>query len=166
VKPVIPLAALAAGAGLAAILGAAQALGGSGNLKGQIPAPVIPRLTAIAYQWAAREGDPSPESVLAVQSTRTAALHLADPADIIPDSSHTPVYLVVERGYFHPTGLEGIRLPRTQTAPSNLELILSAKNLEVLDYGLGPGSKHTPTVTLTMLQRVGPASALVAPARR
>jgi hypothetical protein len=98
VKPVIPL--LAAAVGLAATLGAMQARVGSGDLKGQIPAGVIPRLTAVVYQWAAREGDPSPESVLAVRTTRAAALHLADPADTIPDSGHTPVYLVVERGIF------------------------------------------------------------------
>jgi hypothetical protein len=160
VKPVIPLAVLAAGVGLAATLGAMQARIGSGDLKGQIPAGVIPRLTAVAYQWAAREGDPSPESVLAVRTTRAAALHLADPADTIPDSGYTPVYLVVESGHFHSTGLEAIRLPGP--TPSNLELILSSRNLVVLDYGLGRGSKHRPTVTLTMLQRLGPASALVA----
>src|SRR5262249_49339594 len=83
----------------------------------------------------AREGDPSPESVLAVRTTRAAALHLADPADRIPDSAHTPVYLVVERGHFHSIGLEAIRLPGTRKTPSNLELILSSRNLEVLDYG-------------------------------
>jgi hypothetical protein len=54
-------------------------------------------------------------------------LGLADPADAIPGSGHTPVYLVVERGHFHPTGVAAI--PRTA---ANLELILSAK-MEVLD---------------------------------
>jgi hypothetical protein len=82
-------------------------------------------------------------------------LHLADPADMIHGSSHTPVYLVVEGGHFHPTGIAGI--PRS--AP-NLELILSAKKLEVLDYGVGRGGKHRPTVTLVMLQRLGPVSQL------
>ena len=166
VKPAIPLAALAASVVLAATMGVAQAIAGSEDVPGQISAVVIPRLTAIAYQWAAREGDPAPESVLAVRTTRAAALHLADPADTIPDSSHIPVYLVVERGHFHPTGLSAIRLPGTKTATSNLELILSATNLEVLDYGLGPGSKHRPAVTLSMLERLGPASVLVAPARQ
>lgn len=153
--PVVPLAALGAGVGLAAMLGVTQAAKSCTSSKGQIPAAVIARLTAVAYQWAAREGDSSPQSVLAVRTTRAAALHLADPADMIPGSSHTPVYLVVERGHFHPTGIAGI--PRSAT---NLELILSAKKLEVLDYGVGRGSKHRPTVTLVMLQRLGPVSQL------
>jgi len=160
VKPVIPLTGLAAGIALAAIVGATQALSDSGHLRGQVPPAVVPRLTAVAYRWAASEGDPSPTSVLAVRTTRAAALHLADPADTVPDSGRTPVYLVVERGHFHPTGLEGIRLPGTQVPALNLELILSVRNLEVLDFGLGRGGKHRPTVTLTMLQGLGPVSAL------
>jgi hypothetical protein len=129
-------------------------------VKGQIPAAVIPKLSAAAYQWAAREGDPSPESVLAIRMTRAAALHLADRADRIPHSDRTQVYLVVERGHFHPTGLAAARLPGSQSSAPNLELILSAKNLAVLDMGIGRGNKLTPTVTLSMLQRIGPVSKL------
>jgi hypothetical protein len=157
-KPVVRLAALGAGAGLAAILGVTQAVS-SASVRGQIPVAVFPRLTAVAYQWAAREGDNSPQSVLAVRTTRGAALHLADPADIIPGSSRTPVYLVVERGHFHPTGIAAMRLPGTRTL-SDLELIFSSRNLEVLDYGVGRGSRHRPTVTLVMLERLGPVSRL------
>jgi hypothetical protein len=162
VKPVIPLAALVAGVGLAATFGVTQVGVGSADVKGQIPAAVILRLTAAAYSWAAREGDPSPESVLAVRTTRAAALHIADRADRIPHSRGTPVYLVVERGHFHPSGKSA--LPSwIKTPVPNLELILSANNLVVLDIGVGRGSKHSPTVTLSMMQRVGPVSRLVAP---
>ena len=163
-KPVIPLAGLAAGVGLAVIAGVTQAAVGPAWVKGQIPAAVIPKLTRVAYDWAASEGDRSPESVLAIRTTRAKALHIADRADTIPNSSHTLVYLVVENGHFHPTGFLAVRLPGTRTPVPNLELILSVASLTVLDMGVGRGSKYRPTVTLNMLEKVAPVSRLIAPA--
>ena len=63
-------------------------------------------------------------------------------------------------GVTHVAKNAGSRLPGTRMAPPNLELILSAKKLEVLDYGVGRGGKHRPTLTLAMLQRLGPVSQL------
>ena len=161
VKPAMPLAALAAGAGLAAALALTQAVARAGDPKGQIPAAVLPRITALAYQWAAREGDPSPTSVLAVRTTLAKAMGIADRADNIPGSARKPVYLIIEKGRFHPTGLMAIPGPQP-----DLELIVGANHLIIDDAGVGRGSKLTPTVTFSMLQRLGPVTRLAPPPSR
>jgi hypothetical protein len=159
VKPVIPIAALAAGVVLAATLGVTQAVANTGDRKGQIPATVIRRLTVLAYQWAAREGDRSPSSVLAVRTTLAKAMRMADRADTIPDSGDKPVYLVIEKGHFHPTGLLAMPGP----PKPDLELIFGANHLIIDAVGAGYGSKLTPTVTFSTLQRLGPVTRLSPP---
>jgi len=159
------LAAIATGVGVAAIIGVSQSGVGSADVNGvKIPAAVLPKLAKLAHQWSLREGDRSPSSVLAVRTTRFDALRLADPADRIPRSRGQAVYLVVETGRFTPRGIAAPPGWAPSSQP-NLVLILDAKTLAILDYGVGGRGVHAPRVTLKMLQGLGPVSRLVSHAR-
>ena len=159
------LAALAVtAAGVAVIAAVTQAGVGSADENGvKVPAAVLPQLAARAYQMAAAAGDKSPSSVRVVRTTMAQATRVTEPGQWIPRATRSqPVYLIIESGHFVPSGVPA---PPGGTLPSgpDLEIIISARSMAILTYGIGRGSPRTPTVTLGTLRSLGPVSALAAP---
>jgi len=124
---------------------------------------VIGALTAAAYRQAAIEGDASPAFASVVATTEAKALAVADTAATVPGAARIAVYLVVMRGHFTPAG---IPVPPGFVPPSgpDLEMLFSARTLQLLVMGVGGPGVHTPTVTTPMLLRLGPVTTLSSPA--
>jgi hypothetical protein len=131
--------------------------------RGSVPAAALPGLAAAAYRQAAAEGDRSPVSAHVVLTTEAKALAMADTAATIRGAARVPVYLVIMRGHFTPAG---IPVPPGFVPPSgpDLEMLFSTSTMQLLVMGVGGPSLHTPTVTTSMLERLGTVTALSRPA--
>ena len=124
------------------------------RVGGVIPASAIAQLTSIAAQQAAINGDASPTSVLAVEATHAAALTVATPGDVLPQSAASEaVYLITMTGSFIGNGFS--------TAPgspapmgSYLSVVVDSGTFWVTDEGL---SQSAPPVSPSSL---GPTTTL------
>jgi hypothetical protein len=129
------LAALAAAAAMAFALSAAGCAKTPGTAGPSIPASVIGRLTVIAHHAATANSDPAPGWITVVRTTRAKALTVATPGDFVPGSSGTAVFLITMRGHFV---ANDVSRPPGAKAPAGryLSLVLDAKTLQELDFGL------------------------------
>jgi hypothetical protein len=129
-----------------------------------VPAAAIPGLTTAAYRQAAAQGDSSPVSAQVALTTEAKALAMADTSVTIAGAGSIPVYLVIMRGHFTPSG---IPVPPGFVPPTgpDLEMLFDARTMQLLAMGVGGPSLHTPTITAPMLRRLGPVTTLSAPSR-
>jgi hypothetical protein len=141
------LAALAGAGALVSVLAAADS-GGSAAAPGvPVPAAAIPRLTAIAHRAAAINGDPDPEWITAVLTTRAKALTSAAPGDYVPGSAHVQAFLITMRGHFTATA---VFVPPGAKAPTGryLSLVIDAQTFQGLDFGIGRKPPPVPPASL------------------
>jgi hypothetical protein len=112
------------------------------RVGGVIPASAIAQLTSIAAQQAAINGDASPTSVLAVEATHAAALTVATPGDVLPQSAASEaVYLITMTGSFIGN--------RTGVAGSYGLLPIGGRRFgHILGYRRGPESKRATCVAI------------------
>jgi hypothetical protein len=133
----LALVAAALACVVAALAGLAWGWARSPSAPGSpVPASAISRLTALASRTAAANGDTSPEWITAVLTTHAKALTSATPGDMTPGGG-TEVYLVTMRGRFTAYAASsppGAALPTGEY----LSIVVDAKTLQVLDYGLSP----------------------------
>jgi hypothetical protein len=119
----------------------------------EIPATAARRLAAIAFLAAARNGDPSPESIEALATTREQALE-ATSGGRIPGSDRQTVYLIVMKGDFTLS-----RIPRRRHGKAltghYLTITFDAVTFRRLDLGLGD---RAPAISL---HSIGPVSNLM-----
>jgi hypothetical protein len=102
-----------------------------------VPASAIPQLAAIASRAAKADGDPRPSWATAVLTTRARALTSATPGDFVPGSGGEAAFLITMRGRFV---AGGVSVPPGAAAPAGLylSLVIDAKTLRELDFGLSP----------------------------
>jgi hypothetical protein len=141
------LAPLAGAAAIAAVLAAAGCGRSAAATGPTVPAPAIPRLTAIAHRAATINGDPHPAWITAVLTTRAKALTSATPGDYVPGSAHVKVFLITMRGHLiarEATGPPGAKAPTGRY----LSLVIDAKTFQGLDFGIGPKPPPVPPASL------------------
>jgi hypothetical protein len=131
------LAALAGAAALASVLAAAGCGRSAAATGAPVPASAIGRLTAIAHRAATVNGDPNPAWITAVLTTRAKALTSATPGDYVPGSAQVRVFLITMRGHFTATDSTGPAGAKATTG-RYLSLVIDAKTLQGLDFGIGP----------------------------
>jgi hypothetical protein len=150
------LTVLAGAAALASVLATAGCGRSAAATGAPVPAPAIGRLTAIAHRAATINGDPHPAWITAVLTTRAKALTSATPGDHVPGSAHVKVFLLTMRGRFTATEATG---PPGAKAPTGryLSLVIDAKTLRGLDFGISPKPPPVPPASL------GPVTYLTGP---
>jgi hypothetical protein len=118
-------------------LAAAGCAGSRAGASSPVPAPAIPRLTAIGNRAATADGDAAPLQMTAVLTTHAKALTSATPGDTIPGAGDVPVFLVTMRGHFAATAASR---PPGAAAPTGryLSVVVDARTFQVLDSGLSP----------------------------
>src|SRR6266851_3337063 len=130
--------ALVRSAALAAMLLIVAGCGVSSSVAGRpVPVSAVRRLTAIAEHAARQSGDKHPVWATVVLTTHAKALTLATPGDYVPGSNGVPVYLLTIRGHFvcnYCTGPAGSKAPTGRY----ISLVLNAKTLTEMDFGLAP----------------------------
>ena len=110
-----------------------------------VPASAIPRLRAIADQFAKENGGVVPSWISAVVTIQEKALASATPGAVTPAGGRTAVYLVTMKGHFkfegRGAGLRGVREQghRARAPALNYQsVVVSAKTLKVTGFGLSP----------------------------
>jgi hypothetical protein len=119
-------------------LSATSAPAAAGAVPGlRVPAAAVPRLTAIADNFARVNGGATPTSVSAVTTTHAKALDSATPGDNVKSESRIAVYLVTMKGSF--TGY-GAKVPPGVAMPTGkyLSIVIDSRTFSVLDWGLSP----------------------------
>jgi hypothetical protein len=134
------VATVTAGAGIAAVLLALVLTGCAGlrSAGGQpVPASAIPRLTAIASNFATVNGGNAPAQVSAVLTTHKKALTSATPGDTVAGAGRDPVYLLTLTGHFVAYTAS---YPPGASAPTGrfASIVVDARTFRVLDWGVGP----------------------------
>jgi hypothetical protein len=119
-----------------------------------IPAAAAQHLSTITERAAKMSGDARPATMEAVKTTRSKALGIATPGDIIPGSAGQTVYMVVMKGNFT---LNYVSRPPKAHAPTGhyLTITFDPTTLQPMDLGL---SNQAPTAS--SLQSLGPVSTL------
>lgn len=107
-----------------------------------VPAPALPRLTAIAQRAATIDGDASPAWITVVLTTRARALTSATPGDSVPGSAHVHVFLITMRGHFI---AREASVPPGAEAPAGeyLSLVIDARTFQGLDFGIAPSRRQS-----------------------
>ena len=72
----------------------------AGRASSPVPAPAIPRLTAVGSRAAKADGHAAPLWMTSVLTTNAKALTSATPGDIIPGAGGVPVFLVAMGRHF------------------------------------------------------------------
>jgi hypothetical protein len=147
------IAAMVVALGLSAIITFSQGPARSSDHVAagpSLPAQTARRLTSAAMKIARIDGDPRPDSVQVVQTTRGQALTVATPGDFLSRGNRRPVYLVVMHGKFRARDLPAPPGARAPTG-SYLSVTLDRHTLRLLDFGL---SRHRPAVPLHHFGRV------------
>jgi hypothetical protein len=131
-----PARAAAALACTMAVLAGTAVAGCAGPAHGaQVPATVVPRLTAVARRAAAVNGDRAPAWATAVLTTRAKALTSATPGDSVPGAAGTRVFLVTMLGRF--TAYDSSPPPGAALPTGRyLSIVVDAGTFQVLDTGL------------------------------
>jgi len=125
-------------AGLGAICAGLALVGPGTSPPGpDVPAPAVPRLTAIARQIAVRNGDATPAWATVVLTTHAKALTSATPGDLVPGTGRIRVYLITMQGHFVANDVPG---PPGAAAPAGryISAVLDARTLRGMDFGIGP----------------------------
>jgi hypothetical protein len=141
------LAALAGAGALVSVLAAADSAGSAAAPGAPVPAAAIRRLTAIAHRAAAINGDPHPEWITAVLTTRAKALTSAAAGDYVPGSADVTAFLITMHGRFTATA---VSVPPGAKAPAGrfLSLVIDAQTFRGLDFGIGPKPPPVPPASL------------------
>lgn len=147
-RPVAYLAAIAAICALA-LSATAYPSTASGRPGLTIRPAMLHRLTAMSLRGARLSGDPRPQWIDVVATSRETALAGAMHGDTVPNAAGQEVYLIVMKGDFTFAG----DAPPHGHAPKGryMSVTLDIKTLQTMDIGL---SNSPPAVTLRSFGRV------------
>jgi hypothetical protein len=145
---------------IAAAFAGPQARAGSATVPGlAVSSAVVPRLDAIAKDFAKHNGDHKVQWATAVITTHGKALESATPGDTEPAGNGAVVYLITIKGKFvgdYASVPAGAKLP----TGNYMSIVVNARTFAITDWGLSP--KAPPVAPASL----GPVRYLIGAPRR
>lgn len=153
-RVLVGISTACAAAALMAVPLASSSSAASSTPNRAIPTAAAQRLSTIVKNAAKMSGDATPAWTQAVQTTRSKAIGVATPGDIIPGSAGQTVYLVIMKGNFT---LNYVSHPPQGHAPTGhyLAITFDPTTFQAMDLGL---SNKAPTAS--SLSSLGPVTTL------